>query len=135
MRVLMLTPCYLPAFRMGGPVVAVSGLSEELVRLNHHVSVVTTNANLDMDLDYPDRYRVEINGVEVTYCRRRPSSSSNSPIARLMKWSRSFERSPRRQLAALILSTPTCRLFTQHLKAGGVRSASAGRFATASTGF
>lgn len=55
---------------MGGPVVSVSALAEEIVRRGHEVLVVTSNANLDQDLEVPlDRY-VDVEGVKVRYFRR-----------------------------------------------------------------
>lgn len=42
---------YRPAYRMGGPIVAVSAMAEALVRRGHEVTVVTTNATLDEDPD------------------------------------------------------------------------------------
>jgi len=70
MRILYVTPAYKPAYRMGGPIVSMAAVAERLARKGHEVTVATTNANLDEDLDVPlDRF-VEIEGVNVRYFRR-----------------------------------------------------------------
>jgi glycosyltransferase involved in cell wall biosynthesis len=61
---------YKPAWRVGGPVISVSSLAESLVRKGHEVTVFTTNANLDQDLDVPTDQPVEVDGVTVYYFRR-----------------------------------------------------------------
>jgi glycosyltransferase involved in cell wall biosynthesis len=70
MHVLLVNPGYKPAWRMGGTVVIVTSVAEELVRRGHRVTVATTNANLDRELDVPVDAPVDVEGVEVWYFRR-----------------------------------------------------------------
>jgi len=70
MRILYVTPAYKPAYRMGGPIASVSTAAERLVARGHEVEVVTTNANLDEDLDVPLGRPVVIDGVTVRYYGR-----------------------------------------------------------------
>ncbi len=44
MRILLVTPYYIPAWGFGGPVKVVSDLARELVKAGHQVTVVTTDA-------------------------------------------------------------------------------------------
>jgi glycosyltransferase involved in cell wall biosynthesis len=69
MHILLVNPAYKPAWRMGGTVVIVASVAEELVRCGHRVTVMTTNANLDHDLDVPVDRPVDVEGVEVWYFR------------------------------------------------------------------
>jgi glycosyltransferase involved in cell wall biosynthesis len=72
MRILHVVPTYLPAWRHGGPVLAVHGLCKALAARGHEVTVFTTNVHgegtLDVSLDEP----VRIDGVEVQYFAVRP---------------------------------------------------------------
>jgi glycosyltransferase involved in cell wall biosynthesis len=72
MRILHVIPTYLPAWRHGGPVLAVHGLCKALAARGHEVTVFTTNVHgegtLDVSLDEP----VRIDGVEVRYFAVRP---------------------------------------------------------------
>jgi len=70
MRILYATPGYKPAYRIGGPVVSVSATAERLVKRGHEVTVVTTNGNLDQDIDVPLGRPVDVDGVTVWYFRR-----------------------------------------------------------------
>lgn len=70
MHVLLVNPGYKPAWRMGGTVVIVSAVAEELVLRGHRVTVMTTNSNLDRELDVPVDTPVDVDGVEVWYFRR-----------------------------------------------------------------
>ncbi len=67
LRVVHVVPTYLPATRYGGPIYSVHGLCKALVRLGHHVEVVTTNDDgagvSDVPLDTP----VLLDGVVVRY--------------------------------------------------------------------
>jgi len=71
MRILYVTPAYKPAYRMGGPIASVSATAEALVGKGHQVTVATTTANLDEDVDVPVEQPVEVDGVTVWYFRRR----------------------------------------------------------------
>jgi glycosyltransferase involved in cell wall biosynthesis len=70
LRLLYAVHAYKPAYRVGGPVVSVSSLAERLVARGHAVTVVTSNSNLDEDLDVPIAQPVPVDGVEVWYFRR-----------------------------------------------------------------
>jgi glycosyltransferase involved in cell wall biosynthesis len=70
MQILYATPAYKPAYRMGGPIHSVSAAAERLVRRGHGVTVVTTNANLDEDIDVPLDRPVDVDGVAVRYYAR-----------------------------------------------------------------
>jgi len=70
MRILYVTPAYKPAYRMGGPIASVSAAAEHLAARGHAVDVVTTNANLDEDIDVPLGQPVVVDGVTVRYYGR-----------------------------------------------------------------
>ena len=70
MRILYVTPAYKPAYRMGGPIATVAATAEALVRRGHAVTVATTNANLDVDIDVPLNQPVDVDGVTVWYFKR-----------------------------------------------------------------
>ncbi|AFM22774.1 glycosyltransferase [Desulfomonile tiedjei] len=70
MKILYLAPYYKPAWKLGGPVFAVSGLCESLIRLGHDVEVFTTdiggkNERLRVSPGVP----CNIDSVKVTYLR------------------------------------------------------------------
>jgi glycosyltransferase involved in cell wall biosynthesis len=71
LRVLYAVHAYKPAYRVGGPVISVSAAAESLVSRGHKVTVFTTNANLDEDLDVPVNQPIMVDGVEVWYFKRR----------------------------------------------------------------
>ena len=73
MHVLFSAPAYKPAWRYGGPVVAVSRLAESLAAKGVRVTVFTSDSNLDQDLDIPIGRPVNVDGVEVWYFRRKDS--------------------------------------------------------------
>ncbi len=70
MRIVFTAPGYKPAWRIGGPIVSVSALAEGLVRRGHEVVVLTSNSNLDQDLEVPLEQPVDVDGVRVIYLRR-----------------------------------------------------------------
>ncbi|MFN2158568.1 MAG: glycosyltransferase [Anaerolineales bacterium] len=67
LNILYVTHGYKPAYRLGGPVMSVSGAAEELVSRGHKVVVYTSNSNLDKKLDVPINQPVSVNGVEIWY--------------------------------------------------------------------
>ena len=67
MRILHAVPTYLPAWRHGGPILAVHGLCKALAARGHEVTVFTTNVHGDGTLDVPLDQPVAIDGVEVRY--------------------------------------------------------------------
>jgi glycosyltransferase involved in cell wall biosynthesis len=68
-RILHVTPTYVPAWRYGGPIVSVHGLCRALARRGHAVSVYTTTVDGDGDLDVPAGVSQDVEGVQVTYFR------------------------------------------------------------------
>jgi glycosyltransferase involved in cell wall biosynthesis len=70
LNILYAVHAYKPAYRVGGPVLSVSSAAEKLVQRGHHVTVFTSNSNLDQDLDVPTNAPVDVEGVEVWYFRR-----------------------------------------------------------------
>lgn len=84
MRILHVTPTYVPAWRYGGPIVSVHGLCRALVRRGHDVAVYTTTVDGDADLDVQPGARCDVDGVAVTYYR------CDGP--RRLFWSRALRR-------------------------------------------
>ncbi len=70
MRILFVASYYKPAYVYGGPVRSVPALAEQLAALGHEVTIFTTNANGDVDLDVPTDKPVEVDGLSVHYFRR-----------------------------------------------------------------
>ena len=67
MRILHVTPTYLPAVRYGGPVFSVHGLCQALVSLGHDVEVLTTNVNGRGVSAVPLGVPVTLDNVRVRY--------------------------------------------------------------------
>lgn len=67
MRVLFVVSYYKPAFIYGGPVHSISSLCEALARQGIKVTVFTTNANGERQLEVPLGQAVNLNGVGVWY--------------------------------------------------------------------
>ncbi|HSS47966.1 MAG TPA: glycosyl transferase, partial [Thermoanaerobaculia bacterium] len=67
MNVLHVVPTYVPAWRHGGPILAVHGLCKALAARGHTVTVFTTDVHGDGRLDVPLAAPVEVEGVEVWY--------------------------------------------------------------------
>ena len=67
MKILHVVPTYLPAWRHGGPILAVHGLCKALAARGHEVTVFTTDVHGDGALDVPLSRPVGIDGVEVRY--------------------------------------------------------------------
>jgi glycosyltransferase involved in cell wall biosynthesis len=66
-NVLHVVPTYVPAWRHGGPVLAVHGLCKALAARGHAVTVFTTDVHGDGRLDVPLAEPVTVDGVEVWY--------------------------------------------------------------------
>lgn len=67
MKILHITPSYIPAYSHGGPVVSVHILNRWLVKLGVDVTVYTTNVDGNKKLDVPLNKEVNIDGVKVFY--------------------------------------------------------------------
>ena len=78
MRLIHVTPTYLPAVRYGGPIVAVHGLCAALAARGHEVEVFTTSIDGPRDSDVPHDAPVVRDGVKIRYFR--------SPILRRLSW-------------------------------------------------
>ena len=65
MNVLHVIPSFAP--RYGGPIVAAVGLTRELARRGHDVTVATTNVDGPGELDVPLNRPVPMDGVDVWY--------------------------------------------------------------------
>lgn len=69
MKILHVTPTYVPAWRYGGPIVSVHGLCKALARRGHAVSVYTTTVDGAADLEVPVGEPQQVDGVAVSYFR------------------------------------------------------------------
>lgn len=67
MRILHVTPTYIPAYRYGGPIYSVHGLCKALTNAGHQLEVVTTSVNGEYDSDVPHNEVVEVDDVSVRY--------------------------------------------------------------------
>jgi len=67
LRILHITPSYLPAVRYGGPIWSVHGLAKAQSALGHYVEVYTTNIDGAGESDVPVGQAVNLKGVDVTY--------------------------------------------------------------------
>jgi glycosyltransferase involved in cell wall biosynthesis len=67
LRILHVVPTYLPAWRHGGPILAIHGLCKALVARGHEVTVFTTDVHGEGRLDVPLGEPVKLDGVEVRY--------------------------------------------------------------------
>lgn len=87
MNILFVTPSYKPAYHYGGPTVSVSELAESLVELGHSVTVYTTTANGNKELDVPVGFPNGVNGVTVYYFKRITGDHTHvSPSLWRMLW-------------------------------------------------
>jgi glycosyltransferase involved in cell wall biosynthesis len=66
-RLLHVVPTYLPAWRHGGPAVAVHGLCKALAARGHEVTVFTTDVHGATTLEVPRSQPVPVDGVTVWY--------------------------------------------------------------------
>ncbi|MEI6411551.1 MAG: glycosyltransferase, partial [Bacteroidota bacterium] len=88
MKILHVIPYYKPAYIYGGPVQSVSSLVEAQARKGAQVTVFTTTANGDQELEVPDNEAVTINGATVYYFKRNARIPGLLSISLLQKiWS------------------------------------------------
>jgi glycosyltransferase involved in cell wall biosynthesis len=81
--VLIVSPCYLPARRFGGPIESIHVLAKALIDRGLEVEVFTTNSNGPEVLDVPIGIAQEVESVPVTYFPvRRPRRFFRSPALR-----------------------------------------------------
>jgi glycosyltransferase involved in cell wall biosynthesis len=67
MRVLHVTPSYLPAVRYGGPIFAIHGLCRALTVRGHEIHVFTTNIDGPGNSPVPIGQPVDLEGIQVRY--------------------------------------------------------------------
>ena len=114
MRILFAAPGYKPAWRVGGPILSISALAEQLVRGGHEVIVFAPNANLDEDLDVPVDRPMSIDGVEVWYFQRQEFFRHYLSSVSYLSRSSGFLYCPS-MAAALDRTTPTVDIVHTHL--------------------
>jgi glycosyltransferase involved in cell wall biosynthesis len=68
MRILHITPTYIPAYRYGGPIYCVHGLCRALAALGHDVHVLTTSVDGSKDSDVRYDRAENLDGVMLHYC-------------------------------------------------------------------
>jgi glycosyltransferase involved in cell wall biosynthesis len=90
-RILHVVPTYLPAWKHGGPILAVHGLCKALVARGHEVTVFTTDVHGEGRLEVPLETSVPIDGVEVRYFPVRS--------LRRLYWAPSLGRAARAEVA------------------------------------
>jgi glycosyltransferase involved in cell wall biosynthesis len=90
MRILHVIPTYLPAYRYGGPIMAVHGLCRELVSRGHRVEVLTTSINGPADSAVPIGVPVAVDGVQVRYF--------SSRLLRRLSWAPALALALRREI-------------------------------------
>jgi glycosyltransferase involved in cell wall biosynthesis len=66
-KLLHVVPTYLPAWRHGGPILAIHGLCKALAARGHEVTVFTTDVHGEGTLGVPLAAPVRMDGVEVRY--------------------------------------------------------------------
>jgi glycosyltransferase involved in cell wall biosynthesis len=94
MRILYAGTGYKPAYRLGGPIVAMADTAEMLVRKGHEVTVVATNSNNDQELDVPLGVPVDVDGVRVWYFERQEPFWKLLPLIPYLSQSIGFMYSP-----------------------------------------
>lgn len=77
LRILVIVPSYKPAYIYGGPIRSIAALCEALVSEGHDVTVFTTNANGNYDLDVSCEREFFVDGVRVYYFKRVTRGHSN----------------------------------------------------------
>lgn len=69
-----------PAYKLGGPILAVAPLAERLAKRGHTVMVAATNSNLTDKLDIDTEKWHDVEGVHVRYFQMKDSWTKNIPI-------------------------------------------------------
>lgn len=81
LKILFVVPSYKPAYVYGGTIVVTAKLAENLVLLGHDVTVYTTTANGDSELDVEPGKELVVDGVKVRYFHRITKDHSHSSAA------------------------------------------------------
>ena len=77
MKILTIVPSYKPAYVYGGPIRSIAALCESLVEAGHKVTVYTTMANGDLELNVEAGKEYLVDGVKVIYFKRVTKGNSN----------------------------------------------------------
>ncbi|MEO1257498.1 MAG: glycosyltransferase [Bacteroidota bacterium] len=86
-KILHIIPTYKPAYVYGGPIVSVSNLCEAQAKAGHQVTMITTTANGEKELDVAVGKPVMVDGVAVTYHARWTKDHSQfSPGLLIQLW-------------------------------------------------
>lgn len=99
MKILYAGYGYKPAYRVGGPIVSVAAAAEMLVRKGHQVTVVSTTANNDTELDVPTGVPVDVDGVEVWYFKRQEPLQRMLPFVPYLSRSMGYLYAPEMRAA------------------------------------
>jgi glycosyltransferase involved in cell wall biosynthesis len=92
MRLIHVTPSYLPAVRYGGPIVSVHGLCSALAARGHDVEVFTTSIDGPGDSPVPHDEPVTLDGVTIRYFA--------SPAMRRLYWAPALATALRAKIGA-----------------------------------
>jgi glycosyltransferase involved in cell wall biosynthesis len=92
MRLIHVTPTYLPAVRYGGPIFTVHGLCAALAARGHEVTVFTTSIDGPRNSDVPHDAPVMRDGVRIRYFA--------SPALRRLSWAPALAASLRDEIGA-----------------------------------
>ena len=79
MRILHITPTYIPAYSYGGPIYSVHALCRSLAGVGHDVHVLTTSVDGPHNSEVPYDRPVDLDSVQIHYCR--------SNVLRRLYWS------------------------------------------------
>ncbi|MEN0053607.1 MAG: glycosyltransferase [Mucilaginibacter sp.] len=87
MKILQISASYKPAFIYGGPTMSVSMLSEQLAQTGISISVFTTTANGQHELEVQPNTSMLVDGIEVSYFKRITKDHSHfSPLLLKAVW-------------------------------------------------
>jgi len=93
MRILHVTPTYLPAVRHGGPIFAVHGLCRALAARGHELQVFTTNRDGPGITPTPIATPVDLDGVQIRYFA--------IPLLRRLYWAPALGRALNHEIGKL----------------------------------
>lgn len=77
MKILFIVPYYKPAYIYGGPIVVTSLLAENLISLGHDVTIYSSTANGESELDVKPNSEMLVDGVKVRYFSRVTKDNTN----------------------------------------------------------
>ncbi|MBI2716589.1 MAG: glycosyltransferase [Rhizobiales bacterium] len=116
MKILHVTPTYLPAVRYGGPIFAVHGLCRALVTRGHQVDVFTTTIDGPDDSNVPLAIPVNLDSVKVHYFA--------SPFLRRLAWAPTMKGVLRQEAAkAAVMHLHSVFLWPTYAAASAARTA------------